>query len=256
MLMEWPFLFVGFFAGALGTLIGAGGGIILIPVMLLLYPQMPPEKLTAISLGMICANSVSGTISYARMGRVVYSAGLIFAAATIPGSLAGAWLVQYLPKQLFAAIFSAVLIMVAIYILIRPGRHDRPDAKINISSQGLKYGTVLSFGVGFLATLLGIGGGIVHVPVMVYLVGLPVHAATATSHFVLAIMSATATAVHIYNGSFEGSWLILFYLAAGAVIGAQVGALLSKKVKGLLILRILAVALGLTGIRILLIALK
>jgi uncharacterized protein len=75
---------LGFVLGAFGTLIGVGGGFVLAPVLLLLYPRAEPETLASISLAVVFLNAMSGSYAYARMKRIDYKAGLLFAAATIP----------------------------------------------------------------------------------------------------------------------------------------------------------------------------
>ena len=67
----------------------------------------------------------------------------------------------------------------------------------------MRPGVLLSLGIGFVSSFLGIGGGVIHVPVMSPVLGLPVHVATATSHFVLAVMSGAATLTHLAEGSYR-----------------------------------------------------
>jgi uncharacterized protein len=86
---------------------------------------------------------------------------------------------------------------------------------------------------------------------MVYLLDFPVHFATATSHFILAIMTAVGTIVHIYRGDLTGQWPIILSLSAGVIMGAQIGAIISQRFKSVWIIRLLAVALSLVGLRIL-----
>ena len=89
--LVWPGLvLLGLLVGAYGTMIGAGGGFILVPVLLLLYPDDSPELVTSISLGAVFFNAVSGSFAYIRQRRVDFLAGNAFAAATIPGAIAGA----------------------------------------------------------------------------------------------------------------------------------------------------------------------
>ena len=104
---------------------------------------------------------------------------------------------------------------------------------------------------GTMSGLVGIGGGIIHVPLLIYLLKFPVHIATATSLFILAIMTASVTLVHIFDGSLTGWWLIVLLLIAGVIPGAHFGAFLSRKIHGLWIIRILGIILALTGIRVL-----
>ena len=108
--------------------------------------------------------------------------------------------------------------------------------------------------VGYLSSFLGIGGGIIHVPALSYLLNFPVHIATATSHFILAIMALTATVVHIVTGAFHHGAHRTVALAIGVVLGAQIGARLSERIQGGWIIKGLAGALGLVGLRILIMA--
>ena len=112
----------------------------------------------------------------------------------------------------------------------------------------------LSLIVGYVSSLLGIGGGIIHVPALVHLLNFPVHIATATSHFMLAIMALTGTLVHIATGTFHHGFRRTIALAIGVLLGAQLGAFLSGRMGGRWIIRGLALALGFVGIRILMLA--
>src|SRR5690554_1365927 len=88
MLESFLFLsLLGLVVGAIGTLIGAGGGFILVPVLILLYPGMKPEEITAISLAVVAVNAIFGTTSYLRLRRVDIKAGILFALAPIQGSI-------------------------------------------------------------------------------------------------------------------------------------------------------------------------
>src|SRR5574341_839850 len=92
---------LGFAVGTYGTIIGLGGGFILVPVLLFLYPEYDPEKFTAVSLAVVFANTVSGSIAYARQGRIDYLTGFVFAAASVPGVVAGVFLVGLMPERAF-----------------------------------------------------------------------------------------------------------------------------------------------------------
>lgn len=105
-----------------------------------------------------------------------------------------------------------------------------------------------------MSSFLGIGGGIIHVPVLVNILNYPVHIATATSHFVLAVMSLSGTMVHIVNGVLQSSFIQTAALSIGVLFGAQLGAKLSKKIHGVAIIRSLAVALAIVGVRIFIMA--
>ena len=258
---------LGFLVGTFGTLIGAGGGFILVPVLLFIFPSLKPEFVTSISLAVVFLNAASGSVAYARLKRIDYKSATIFAIASLPGSIIGALVTSRIPRHTFNIILGILLIAVAIYLLIRPERTVHADQD---SSSGLvkrtitdvykeKYtysfnqliGIILSFFVGFLSSLLGIGGGIIHVPALASLLHFPVHIATATSHFILAIMALAGTIVHMIQGTFWHEWSKAVFIGTGVIGGAQLGARLSEKIKPKGIIRALAVALCLVGVRLL-----
>jgi uncharacterized membrane protein YfcA len=264
---------LGLVLGALGTLIGAGGGFILVPVLLLMYPRESPEAITSISLAVVFFNALSGSAAYARLGRIDYKSGLLLALATVPGAVAGALTTGYIPRRAFNGVFGVLMIAASGYLILHrkvqrdsgaaPGkRHTvrtvvEKDGTTHTFAYDLRLGLGLSVFVGFVSSLLGIGGGIIHVPVLVHLLDFPVHIATATSHFILAIMALAGTIGHVASGSFSRSSVYeTIFLAIGVLPGAQAGAWFSRRVHGAWIIRSLAVAVGLVGIRILIMALR
>ena len=114
----------------------------------------------------------------------------------------------------------------------------------------LPLGIGISFVIGFASSLLGIGGGFIHVPALIAVLGFPVHIATATSHFVLAIMATVATGTHLLEGDLSGLLPQTLLLGAGAIVGAQVGARFSERVRGRHIVQTLAVSLIFVGLRL------
>jgi uncharacterized membrane protein YfcA len=109
----------------------------------------------------------------------------------------------------------------------------------------LGRGTAYSVGVGFLSSFLGIGGGVIHVPLMAGALGFPTHIATATSHFVLVWMSGTASATHLLGGTLTiGHGLRrAIALSVGVLPGAQLSAPLSRRFTGPTIRKFLGIAL-------------
>jgi uncharacterized membrane protein YfcA len=239
--------------------IGAGGGFVLVPLLLLIYPDYGPERVTSISLAVVWANATSGSIAYARQNRIDYVTGALFAASSVPGVVAGALLVHLVPQRLFSILFAALLGGVVVLLLRRPSMTLREPlrgrgvlVRTMIAADGISYrygyriwqGVAISLGIGFISSLFGIGGGIVHVPVMIVLFHIPVPVAVATSHFVLAFMAGGGTIVHLANGTLAGEQLRqAVALGAGAVAGAQIGAWLSHRLPGRAVLRLLALAL-------------
>ena len=262
---------LGLVLGAFGTLIGAGGGFVLVPVLLLLYPQATPETITAISLAVVFFNALSGSWAYGRMRYIDYRSGLLFAAAAVPGAVLGALTTDYIPRRWFNAAFGLLMTAAAVYLFFYRISESRSslqadgqtpaERRIKKNSSGhtisysRKLGMGLSLVVGYVSSLLGIGGGIIHVPALVRLLHFPVHVATATSHFILVFMALTGTIVHIATGSFsQGGVRRTICLSIGVLIGAQVGAAISARVHGKWILRILAIALAFVSIRLLVMA--
>ncbi len=254
--------------GAFGTLVGAGGGFLLVPILLLIYPEIPPDKITAMSLFVVMANAGSGSVAYLRQRRVDLRTGWIFAAAMLPGAIAGSMVVGYIPRRLFDAIFAVAIGLIGLSLQL-PQRS--PTMREPLTGWGVvrreitdilgdtyvyRYkmwqGVAISAVVGFISTLLGIGGGVIHVPVMAVLLQFPVHIATATSHFVLALMAAEATGVHFLDGTlgWDRTLARSAAMALGAIVGAQVGAHFSHRVRGEAILRALGLALLLVAARL------
>lgn len=268
--LELLLILLGVVVGAYGTVVGAGGGFVLVPVLLILYPDEDPATITSISLAVVFFNALSGSAAYARLRRIDYLSGLVFAAASLPSAIAGAFLVNALPRDVFDVIFGLSLLAVAGYtmwvvgqpivmrvplrgrgVLVRemPGTDEGTTFRW---SYNVVHGAVFSAGIGLLSSLLGIGGGVFQVPVMITLLRFPVHVATATSQFVLLFMSGEASAVHLIAGDLAGENLVrALLLSVGVIPGAQIGARLAQRFHGPMIARLLAVALVIVGGRLL-----
>ncbi|MGB7588969.1 MAG: sulfite exporter TauE/SafE family protein [Solirubrobacterales bacterium] len=258
---------LGLTVGTFGTLVGAGGGFVLTPILLILYPHESALTITSISLIVVFFNAASGSLAYARMRRIDYRSGALFAAAALPGSVAGALAVHLVPIRVFDAIMAAVLSAAAVAVMrLRPHaerRHPQgaTQARAIVDRTGHTYryrvpagrGTVYSVAIGFLSSFLGIGGGIMHVPLLVGALDFPTHIATATSHFVLVFASGAGSVTHLLTGAFaHGTGLHrAFALSVGVLPGAQLGARFSQRLDGPSIRRILGLALLVLAVRLL-----
>jgi uncharacterized membrane protein YfcA len=258
---------LGFAVGAYGTTVGLGGGFILIPLLLLLYPHYDPEDLTAISLAVVWANATSGAIAYARHRRIDYLTGLLLATCSLPGVVAGVFLVGFLPQRLFTALFALLLLVVAAIALRgMPRGIRRPLAGPGVLRRAqpapegtyryayrIWQGVVISLGVGIVSSLFGIGGGAFHVPAMIFILHVPIQFAVATSTFILIFMSGGATAVHLAQGTLSGDPLLqALALAAGTIPGAQLGARIAGVLRPRQTLALLAVSLAALAARMIL----
>jgi uncharacterized membrane protein YfcA len=236
-----------------------------------MYPTLEPESITAVSMAIVACNALSGTVAYARARRIDYRAGVQFAIFTIPGSVLGVLLTKYIPRSTFTIFFGGLLILLAIYLFFKRGRSGE-ETFLPEEGPGMQFcsltdrngetyqytynrylGWFISVLVGFISPILGIGGGIIHVPALVNWLRFPVHIATATSHFILAVMSLVSVIVHLVQGSYRDPLVerLVLYLGIGAIIGAQTGAWFSHRIRGGAIEKALAASLGLVGIRLL-----
>jgi uncharacterized membrane protein YfcA len=258
----------GLIAGTWGSIIGAGGGFILVPLLLFLFPQASPGVCTAISLFAVLATGLSSTTAYARLKRIDYTMGIAFALASIPTAVLGVLAVVTLTRALFQAVFAGLLIVLAFYLaFIRTTYTDYPEKaprgsipRTLVDRSGISYryavnfklGMGITFCVGFLSSLLGIGGGLLNVPAMITVLQIPVHVAAATSQFILAATSATAVTTHALRGTLiSGEWAYALLCAAGTITGAQLGARVSGRLTGTFIARLLSLSLAGLGIRLL-----
>lgn len=268
---------LGLAAGVFGTLIGAGGGFVLMPLLIMLYPNDSAATLTSISLAVVFFNALSGSEAYALAKRIDYRSALLFSAATLPGAVLGALNTQAVPRQTFDFVFGGAVLALAVFLAFKKAGPNAPNAPVSPDARPPAHGVTrcltdahgqtftysfnpslgvgLSLVVGYVSSFLGIGGGIIHVPLLVYLLHFPVHVATATSHLILAFMAFTGTLTHVLSGSFATGAHRTAALAIGVVAGAQIGARLSERVGGVAIVRLLAAGLAVLGVRIVLLAL-
>ena len=256
---------LGLGVGVFGAVVGAGGGFLLVPILLIAYPERDPATVTAISLAVVFANATSGAIAYAWQRRIDYRSGIWWALAAIPGALGGALLVGIIPRDVFAVVFAVALAGVATHLILRreatvlrepiTGRgaisrriRDRQGQNFFYTFR-LWHGLSIAAAMGFVSGLLGAGGGVLQVPLLTIILRFPVHIATATSQFAYALIALEATAVHLVTGGLhlDEHLVEAAFIAAGAVVGAQIGARVAARIRGAVILRVLAAALPLVA---------
>jgi hypothetical protein len=126
-----------------------------------------------------------------------------------------------------------------------------PEGRTYIYAYRIWQAMALSLAIGFISSLFGIGGGVIQVPAMIMLLHIPVQFAVATSLFTLSFMTGGASAIHGVTGTLAGDQLAkAIALAAGAVPGAQIGAVLAMRIRGRHVLLLLAPAIGILGVRL------
>lgn len=244
------YIVIGFFVAAFGTLIGAGGGIIFVPLFMWMF-DWEPQSIIGTSLAIVFFNALSGSLAYKKQKKIKFDAAIPFAAATVPGAILGAFWSNWFSGESFRTAFGVLLLFISCVIVWKNMKKsakadetvDPRDVKVN-----MPLGLLISFVIGFISSIFGIGGGVIHVPAMVGFLGFPAHIATATSHFVLAISSVIGVSSHQWEGHILWDYAILFGI--GAIFGAQAGAKISKRVKARAILFLLAGALMLLALRL------
>ncbi|MBS7615755.1 sulfite exporter TauE/SafE family protein [Candidatus Bathyarchaeota archaeon] len=234
---EWLLPLFGFLISIAAALTGVGGGIFVVPLLTLIYGF---ETVTAVgtSLAAIIITSIASSVNYLKQNRVYVKAGLILACATAPGSYAGATITAIpVVKIWLGVIFGVFLIFVAAQMVYKAlssrsvkacGTVDAVFEKELIKNwRKMLLGLCLSFLGGVASGLLGIGGGVVLVPVMCYALDFPIHFSIPTSMFIMIFTSISGVTSHIQQGNVNVIYAV--YLGIGAVIGSQVGAYASKK---------------------------
>ncbi|MDC0927536.1 sulfite exporter TauE/SafE family protein [Nitrosopumilus sp.] len=215
---------LGFAAGILGSMIGLGGGIIIVPILTFL--GFPPTVAASNSLFAAFSNSVASTISYSRQKRIESSLGLKLGLLAIPGTILGAIISTDIAPDIFKILFGFLLIASSVYIFLRKQVESR---KKIISKQLIIFIIGSSFFAGIISSFFGIGGGIIFVPLMVVGMGMSMKKAAPTSQLILLFASLSGIITHSILG--HPDFLQSGFLAIGSFFGGLVGAKLSLSVK-------------------------
>ena len=253
------FLLLGTGVGIFGSLVGIGGGLICVPVFIFflsaggIYPYFTTAaQITGTSLVIVLANALSGAVAYVQQKRVFFHAAIPFALATLPGAFLGSYIVDRFSVgmlNLYYGIFMGCMAVIMYWNATHGKHEDRlelpPDFRYH---RGI--GIAASMGAGFLSSIFGVGGGIIHVPLMVYLLDFPVHIATATSCFILAVSALGGVVTHVLLSHVV--WIPAVCISIGAAVGAQIGAKMSRKTKSKTILTLLAIAMLFVSLRLIL----
>jgi uncharacterized membrane protein YfcA len=257
--MVLPFL--GFLIGIVAALTGIGGGVFIVPLLTLFYAFLPANA-AGTSLTTIVFTAVASTLNYSRQRRISYKTGVLLAIATAPGGILGVYLTTVMSPRILGVLFGVFMItFVAVPMSIGPShlgtRHssDSEASKsvvesywhLSHSSRRMLLGVALSFLSGIASGLLGIGGGVLLVPILTLIIGMPMHFATATSMFTMSFTSTSEAAQHYFAGNTNFEYVLL--LASGTVLGAQVGAYASKKISGRNLRRIFGLVILVIGIQ-------
>ena len=222
-------------SGTLGALLGLGGGVFLVPFLNLVL-GFPFGVAAAISLTTVIATS--STVSAGRAGRQLINMrlGMLLEVATAGGSFLGGVTAQLVAQSVLQRLFGIVAVVVAIIMLTRlrrrnvildpaadpgvlGGRYyeDESGTTVTYRVRRLPVALGASFIAGNVSSLLGIGGGIIKVPILNAWCGIPLRAAAATSAFMIGVTATAGAIIYYGRGQLEPT------LAAAAVLGVQLG---------------------------------
>ena len=260
--------------GFLSGLFGVGGGFLMTP--LLIFFGIPPAVAVSTEANQIVASSVSGVLAHMRRGNVDFKMGGILMAGGVIGSSLGVALFSFLQSigqidlviqlsyVVFLGIIGSLMLTESVRTIIRsrkPGTvrgklhqhnwlHGLP-LKMRFRRSKLYISAILPLAlgafVGFLAAIMGVGGGFIMVPAMIYLLGMPTSVVVGTSLFQIIFVTANVTLLHSIQTqtvAFLLAGLLLFGAVIGAQFGSRAGALLrGEQLRGLLALMVLAVCI-------------
>lgn len=271
----WALGGIGLVAGLLGSTLGVGGGILIVP-MLTLALHLPIHIAIGSSLVAIVATSCTAASIYTKNRLTNVKLGLLLETATAPGAIVGGLVVALLASSLLNALFGVILIYVAYTMLVRQSSiaegntvegnsaksndapanssqwlsnsyYDRSLSKlVTYKVSHIPQGLGAGFFSGALSSMLGIGGGVVQVPILNMVMGLPMKPTIATSTFMIAITATVGALIHYYHGHIYP--IIVAPLIVGVFLGARLGAELAQRIRGTLLRRIFGVFLFVTAL--------
>lgn len=235
--------------GALSSILGLGGGVLLVPIFTLIL-KLPIHQAVALSLCCVMATSVTSATKYLKSNLVDLKAVLYLETTTIVGSYAAGSLAGHVSEQGLAIVFAVILVFSAVVMLF--GRSDARNAG------GIKNAYPVAMGAsvfaGGLVGLLGIGGGIVKVPILQIILGKPVKEAVATSTMMVGISAAVASIPYVTRGDLPVQWVP--FATLGTVAGAFLGARVFHKIDSLYIKILFAAILLYTAVTMIMSAMK
>jgi uncharacterized membrane protein YfcA len=228
--------FIAGLAGIFGSMLGLGGGIILVPALITLL-EVEPRTAVAASIVSVIATSSAGAVAFVRQGYANIELAVLLESTTTIGALTGTFVALWVSGEGVAGLFS-VMLLYAAYTIVRPPSAGPASgteaARIagsffdQVTKTRVEYGVVrtkLGLAAGFFAgnvsALLGVGGGLVMVPIMTAYMGVPLRAATATSNFMIGV-TAVATAIPYYAFG-EVKPELAAPCAMGVLLGARLG---------------------------------
>ncbi|WP_353889749.1 sulfite exporter TauE/SafE family protein [Galbitalea sp. SE-J8] len=228
----WILALIGLVGGVLSGAFGVGGGIVMVP-MLMLFAGLDQRRASATSLLAILPTAASGSITYLIAGEIDWAAAALLAAGAVSGSFIGTWLLRRLPLAVLRWLFIVLLLVVAVRLaLTEPVRADPLELSAGVVIAYLAVGLVM----GVCSGLFGIGGGAVAVPALVALLGVSDLIAKGTSLVAMIPTSITGTIANTRAGltDLRDGLVTGVAAAVAAVPGALLAQVMAPRVSALL----------------------
>jgi len=254
----------GTLTGLLGALLGLGGGVFLVPLLALVFGLEPR---TAVAASLVAVVTSSSTATMVNMRRSLVNVPLAFTLllATSVGSLAGSTIAHHISTRALYMIFASTLFVVSIVVTSRSGKRNvindpaldtgalggrvEEDGKtLSYLMRRLPLAMIVSLVAGAISGLLGVGGGVIQVPVLNSFCGIPIRVAAATSAFMIGPTAAISAFLYLTRGDMDP--LITAAVALGSLPGSVFGSWLSRHIAVRSIKGILATSLILVALRL------
>ncbi len=238
--MEAILILLGFIVGLIGAVAGVGGGFFIMPYLLIVW-AFPPAQADATSLSIIFLNALSATTTNLTRRSVDVKTGLHFVAWSALFVVIGAYLVHRLEANIYYILFSVIMFLCSIFVFIYArGERQNMATKSKI--------TLPAFAMfnGFISSMFGIGGGVIVVPCLIFFLGFETKRATSTSQFVL-VFTTLLGAIFLMN---HIDFRMTLFMGIGVILGAQIGVLLSRKITGGFVQRIVALIMAIVAVEV------
>lgn len=236
-------------AGLFGSLLGLGGGLLIVPLLTIGF-GLPLREAVGVSLVCVIVTSSAAAGVYLERRQANLRLGMTLELFTAMGAIAGGLIAFLLDERVLAALFAIVLVYVALTMARAPketadtdapaeagdglDRHVPARARDSLGTvERLPAGLAGSVGAGVVSALLGVGGGIVKVPVMHLVMGVPLRIATATSNLMIGITASASAIVYLLRGGLD------VYAAAPTAVGVFLGATVGSRLAGRVHVRLL-----------------
>jgi uncharacterized membrane protein YfcA len=232
-------------AGGFGSMVGIGGGIVIVPVLTVLLHHDIKVAIAASLIGVI-ATSISASSRYLQAGVADRRLGLVLLVATAAGGISGGLIGLSLDPRSLALLFGLLLVLVA-FQMLRPSapsgevagpaegdasrstsyREPSTGREVAYAPRRLGAGAAVSFLAGNVSGLLGVGGGIINVPTMNLIMRVPIRVATTTSTYMLGATAVASSVQYAASGLLDP--LIAAPVALGVFVGARAGSVLAMR---------------------------